>query len=299
MNKRSMSNKDRVSCNKLRFDAEEFPITSDIDDEGLSDSMTTTSDGGSSTYAQDSFDDAFGHMQAVLNHGIQIGSDHDTLLIFDYDDTLFPTSYLAQRGYKLDGPDASPEIQAILDEYSIVVEKTLIDAGAHGRVVIVTNAETGWITLTAQKFMPRLALLLNSIPSISARSTYEPLGITNPFEWKLKAFENVIYEHVQRLVAPDSVLVRMNVLSFGDSIHERDAAHQVCASLSSSPLSCKSIKFIERPDITQLTKQHVLIRDNLSKVVAHDGTLDLCIESQQISSAAETIDPSSSTSIGM
>jgi|LauGreDrversion4_2_1035121.scaffolds.fasta_scaffold16325_3 hypothetical protein len=290
-----MSNITRHSNNKVRYNEDFIEPQSEVEDDKLSDSITTTSDGGSSTYAQDSFDDAFVHVQESRNDTCQSISSDETLLIFDYDDTLFPTSFLAQKGYKLDGPDASPEIQAILDEYSTVVEETLIDARQHGRVVIVTNAESGWVTLTAQKFMPRLGSILSSFPSISARSTYEPLGISNPFEWKLKAFERVIYEHHHALSSPDAAIGRMNVLSFGDSIHERDAAHQVCASLSSSPLFCKSIKFIERPDIAQLTKQHVLIRDNLSKVVAHEGTLDLCIECQQICTETASATTSQST----
>ena len=277
-----MSNKPRHLTHNLQPNKEDTGYTPDPEDERLSDSMTTTSDGGSSTYAQDSFDDAFAHIQDGANDISGSLRTQETLMIFDYDDTLFPTSFLAQHGYKLDGPDASPEIQAILDEYSAIVEKTLLEAQRHGRVVIVTNAESGWITLTAQKFMPRLGRLLSSYLSISARSTYEPLGLSNPFEWKLKAFESVIFEHHEMVSVPDAV-APINVLSFGDSIHERDAAHQVCASLSSSPLFCKSIKFIERPDISQLTKQHVLIRDSLVKVIEHDGTLDLCIECQHIS----------------
>ena len=286
-----MSNKPRYLTRKLRPVNEELDSSSESDEERLSDSMTTTSDGGSSTYAQDSFDDAFAHLHGVPNGLSESVRQLETLLIFDYDDTLFPTSFLAQNGYRLDGPDASPEIQVILDEYSAVVEKTLLEAQQHGRVVVITNAESGWISLTAQKFMPRLGELLSSYPSISARSTYEPLGLSNPFEWKLKAFESVIYEHHRMLSIPDAV-ARMNVLSFGDSIHERDAAHQVCASLASSPLFCKSIKFIERPDIAQLTKQHVLIRDSLVKVIEHDGTLDLCIECQHISNDNVSTTPS-------
>jgi hypothetical protein len=115
-------------------------------------------------YAQDSFDDAFSNPSSTPSCLVDSFQRHETLLIFDYDDTLFPTSFLSQNGYKLDGPDASPEIQAILDEYSIVVEQTLLDAQEHGQIVIVTNAESGWITLTSQKFMPRLGQLLESYP---------------------------------------------------------------------------------------------------------------------------------------
>ena len=243
----------------------------------ISDSITTTSDGGSSVYAPDSMDDdsviaTSSNKEVTHNTG---NRKDETLLIFDYDDTLLPTTFLAQHGYRLDGPDASKEIQAILDAYSGVVERTLIEAERHGQVVILTNAESGWITLTAQKFMPRLGDLLERYPMVSARSTYEPLGITSPFQWKVRAFESVIQEHYEALPG----FKTRNVLSFGDSTHERDAAHQVCARLSDTV--CKSVKFMERPDISQLTRQHNLIKDCFEQVVYHDGTLDLCIQCQQ------------------
>jgi hypothetical protein len=236
-------------------------------------------------YAQDSFDDAFSNPSSTPSCLVDSFQRHETLLIFDYDDTLFPTSFLSQNGYKLDGPDASPEIQAILDEYSIVVEQTLLDAQEHGQIVIVTNAESGWITLTSQKFMPRLGQLLESYPMISARSTYEPLGILNPYQWKLRAFESVISEHYSS--AP-SVVIGRNVLSFGDSTHERDAVHHVCknstipadAGANSVTMYPKSVKFMERPDVPQLTRQHHLIRESLDRIIYHVGTLDLCIQCQ-------------------
>ena len=256
------------------------PKTTCVDEDmiGLSDSVTTTSDGGSSLMTPESLDDEVSSYDsnACDENPMAYHSKSETLLIFDYDDTLFPTSYLAQHGYRLDGPDASPEVQMVLDDYSMVVEKTLMEARNHGQVVILTNAETGWIELTSQKFMPRLSDLLDSFPLFSARSTYEPLGITSPFQWKLKAFENVISDHYS--VMNSRMNRRKNVLSFGDSIHERDAAHQVCAKLART--DCKSVKFMERPDVAQLTKQHVLIRDCFTQIVAHSGTLDLCIQCQ-------------------
>jgi hypothetical protein len=245
---------------------------------GLSDSITTTSDGGSSLMTPDFLDDEVSSYDSNACDDIptRSHSKSETLLIFDYDDTLFPTSYLAQHGYRLDGPDASPEIQKVLDDYSFIVEQTLMEARHHGQVIILTNAETGWIELTSQKFMPRLSDLLDSFPLFSARSTYEPLGISSPFQWKLRAFENVICDHYSMM--DSGTIRRKNVLSFGDSIHERDAAHQVCAKLARTV--CKSVKFMERPDVAQLGKQHALIRDCFAQIVAHNGTLDLCIQCQ-------------------
>lgn len=242
--------------------------------ESISDSITTTSDAGSSTLSID--DEIENKPELSLERHIDMNSPTDVLLIFDYDDTLFPTSFLAQKGYRLDGPDASPELQRMLDNYSQIVMKTLMVARELGQVVIVTNAETGWIELTSQKFTPTLSDMLESFPLVSARSTYEPLGITSPFQWKLRAFESVIHEHWSSVGISDGG----HVISFGDSIHERDAAHQVCSKL---PVTmCKSIKFMERPDISQLTKQHSLIVDCFEQIIAHQGTLDLCIQCQTL-----------------
>jgi hypothetical protein len=248
---------------------------SDIVDvlESISESITTTSDSGSSMDAID--DDVL--CEKIVD---QLGGPHNSelsgnLIVFDYDDTLFPTTYLAQKGYRLDGPDVSDDVREILDEYSVVVRETLTLARKLGNVIILTNAETGWIELTSQKFTPALSQLFESFPLVSARSIYEPLGISSPFQWKLRAFESVIHEHFAKMPMKHAA---RHVVSFGDSIHERDAAHQVCAKLASTV--CKSIKFMERPDIGQLTKQHSLISECFDQIVYHQGTLDLCIQCQ-------------------
>jgi len=275
---------DSTSCStvdslELKHDSLIEPCEDEETGEGMSDTVTTTSDCGSSVMTPDSFDEEVfkDNASACAPMNVESSGKHETLLIFDYDDTLFPTSFLAHHGYRLDGPDASPDVQAVLDEYSEFVEKSLLEASEHGQVVILTNAETGWIELTSQKFLPRLSELLVTFPLVSARSTYEPLGITSPFQWKLKAFESVIEDHYASLAAKNMSCIR-NVLSFGDSVHERDAAHQVCSKLSRT--LCKSIKFMERPDVTQLIKQHSLIRECLDQIVGHEGTLDLCIQCQ-------------------
>ena len=247
------------------------PSESDSDIlETISESITTTSDSGST---MDVIDDEL--ISEKLVNQAEGHEDPQPLLVFDYDDTLFPTSYLAQRGYRLDGPDVPHELRLVLDDYCAVVRQTLVQARKLGNVVILTNAETGWIELTSQKFTPSLTQLFEEFPLVSARSIYEPLGISSPFQWKLRAFESVIHEHFTKASPRDTLC---HVVSFGDSIHERDAAHQVCAKLDSTV--CKSIKFMERPDVGQLTKQHSLISECFEQIVYHQGSLDLCIQCQ-------------------
>ena len=227
---------------------------------------------------------------AAQSFNLSVGSPSETLLIFDWDDTLFPTSFIARQGLKVDGPAPGPHLQAILDDFAEYVRETLLEAQQFGTVLIVTNAETGWIDLTARTFLPTVAREVLSLRQISARSMFEPQGVKTPFEWKEHAFRMVIDEHYADY-APGHV---KHVISFGDSAHERDAVIRVCGALGqvkgSGRIRCKSLKFMERPDLEHMKKEHNLIRQCLGQIVSHVDSLDLCIQTSPTSPAAAEAD---------
>lgn len=68
---------------------------------------------------------------------------------------------------------------------------------------------------------------------------------------------------------------KKNVLSFGDSAHEREALIRVTERMPNC--LTKSLKFVERPELDHLMKQHELITGCFRHIVRHDGNLDLCI----------------------
>ena len=77
--------------------------------------------------------------------------------IFDWDDTLFPNAWLSSFGYRVDSPlTVKPCHQASLDALEGLVLKLLRLAARNGRAVILTNAESGWVELSSQKFLPRV-----------------------------------------------------------------------------------------------------------------------------------------------
>lgn len=192
-----------------------------------------------------------------------------TLIIFDWDDTILPTSFLARKGLKLDSPCPTGEVKEILDKYSKVVNRTLMEASRRGHVMVVTNAETGWIKLTVEKFLPLSVLTVLRFQHISARSMFEPAGITTPIGWKESAFRLVVEEYL-KAVGRDC-----QVISLGDSAHEREAVLKVCEEYK---VICKSLKFMERPDLDALSKQHQLIQECLEDIVNKKQSLDLCIQ---------------------
>ncbi len=67
-----------------------------------------------------------------------------------------------------------------------------------------------------------------------------------------------------------------NVLSFGDSVHERLAILKVTEGLGAA-CRTKSIKFVERPTVEQLKRQVDLVCGSFDEIVRHDGRLDLML----------------------
>ncbi|CAE7906247.1 URA1 [Symbiodinium microadriaticum] len=195
----------------------------------------------------------------------------DTVLIFDWDDTMLPSSWLSEQSLSLDeASHISSEQEAQLAVLAQTAAKTLRVAKRYGKVVLVTNAECGWIELSCQKFMPSLYPHLEDVTLFSARSTYENQGMAAPFQWKYLAFETEICNYYESLTS-DRL---KNVISFGDSFHEREAVIRVTERLKNC--CTKTLKFTDRPIPELLLKEHALIQGCFKDIVSHDGSLDLC-----------------------
>jgi len=116
----------------------------------------------------------------------------NTFIIFDWDDTFFPSSYLALLEVDFDTniiPKCLNDRISVLESHLLDMLNFVISKVGESRVCIITNAEKGWITLSGQKFMPRLLQRVHQCKIVSARSTFEPFApASGPFEWKLLAF---------------------------------------------------------------------------------------------------------------
>jgi len=199
----------------------------------------------------------------------------ETAMIFDWDDTLLPSTWVQRQGLTLcDSTSVNAWQKEQLDEVARAAEETLRLAMQFGEVVFVTNAEHGWVPLSCQKFMPSLWPLVEGIRVLSARTTYETPSCRSPLEWKVRAFE----DEIGRLYGFEELkdaTIRKNVIGLGDSVHEREALLRSTAGLPNC--RSKSLKFVERPDIAQLLKQHSLVTSCFNQIVDHDGNLDLLI----------------------
>jgi hypothetical protein len=198
----------------------------------------------------------------------------DTLIIFDWDDTILPSHWLRAQGLELDGIRPSPEQWEMLNRLAASATETLNAACCKGTVILVTNAEHGWVELSCARYLPSLLSMLSGLRVISARSMYERHGVISPFEWKRLAFEQEIGRFCKHEEAQKQR--RKNVISVGDAAYEREAL----ISATDPMLDCcvKSVKFAESPDVLELLREHEVIGGCFNYIIQHNGNLDLCIQ---------------------
>jgi hypothetical protein len=196
--------------------------------------------------------------------------DKETVIVFDWDDTLLASSFLSSKGYRLDSERIKcPEIDAALRELEQSVIAVISLALTYGVVHVITNAETGWVQLSAQKFIPAVVPILSKVNIISARSTYEGMFPDSPLKWKFYAFQ----ERLSGCFADPNSKVEKNIISFGDSHVEREAVRAVTRGYPNT--KTKSVKFAERPSLEQLRRQVELVTNCFQYIHNHDGDLDL------------------------
>jgi hypothetical protein len=191
----------------------------------------------------------------------------DTLIILDFDDTLFPTTWLLNEGF-LDGDAALDPVQsALLQRLEDHAAKTLQMAMQYGEVVIITNAMQGWVEHSCAVFMPSLVPFLQQIKIVSARSSYESEDVPSPTSWKTLAFAREVGRFCN---GPSEA---RTIISLGDSLCEQQAL--VAATNGFADCSAKSLKFMEQPYIEQLIDQHELVHGCFADVYELVGDLDL------------------------
>eukprot|EP00930_Biecheleria_cincta_P088871 TRINITY_DN7812_c0_g2_i3.p1 TRINITY_DN7812_c0_g2~~TRINITY_DN7812_c0_g2_i3.p1 ORF type:complete len:474 (-),score=69.39 TRINITY_DN7812_c0_g2_i3:84-1367(-) len=216
------------------------------------------------------------------------GLAYASLVVFDWDDTLLPTASLVAAGRitpALGSPGAAPasgaamtasmnewEFDSFLESCADAAVKALQEASKHGRVVIITNSGYGWVNETATRFMPRVLSELENIPVISARSIFEPLGIVEPYRWKVECFLRLA-QCFQ--FDPAGISGPSSLVSIGDGWHERVAAIMAAQDLK---LEChvKVIKFLEQPGVDRLADQLDLFSEVFAGLAAHPSWVEAC-----------------------
>jgi hypothetical protein len=194
----------------------------------------------------------------------------DTLIIFDWDDTLLPTTWIIKEGFLMNYAKVlTPEETTLFDNVSISVLKLLQTAQELGHTIIITNSQSGWLEESIGRFMPRLIPILSTLDIRYARTMFEKDNVGLPDIWKRKMFEI----EVDNMFGSDTSNIIRNVVSIGDGYSERLAT----ASLRTKNTYAKNIKFYDIPGPNDTIKQVDFMIYSLKEIVMYMGNLDLIL----------------------
>jgi len=192
---------------------------------------------------------------------------HQSVIIFDWDDTLLCTSFLNQREGRPLSLNAQRELRAIEKTAKQLLEKSI----RLGRTFIITNAMEGWVEYSAAKYVPNLLPVLQKVNIISARSRYEGLYPHDISKWKVKAFLDV-----QRQM--DSQVIT-NLNSLGDAEYEMDATQVMGKEFEKALV--KTIKFRPNPCPEELLKELELVEQRFEQIVDNARNMKIILERKE------------------
>ncbi|SBT71950.1 HAD domain ookinete protein, putative [Plasmodium malariae] len=179
------------------------------------------------------------------------------LIVFDYDDTILPTSWITIK-MKLGLYDTIPvHIKQLFTKLSTVVINTLNLCLTQGKLVIVTNASLEWLINSAKKFIPFVwsFIMHNNIRIISARDRLIN-SLIDPKDWKKVIFHQIINELLSPYLFNASFICF--IYSVGDGNDERNACFFISQLNQYSSCIFKSLKFLSEPTCQKLIAEHEL-----------------------------------------
>jgi hypothetical protein len=196
---------------------------------------------------------------------------HNSIIIFDWDDTLLPTSFLTPGGIfneEIQLTDSDVEKLKKIEECVFLL---LTESIEKGNVYIITNAGKGWVEFSANKFYPSILGLLKKIEIISARGEYEKIFPGNSRQWKIEAFLNLLKYVNIKLVT--------NIICIGDSLFEMEAGRILASKFKEAFI--KTIKFREAPKLDELIKQLKLVCHQFNSIYSSIKNLTIRVEKKK------------------
>lgn len=198
---------------------------------------------------------------------------HQTVIIFDWDDTMLCTSFLNLRQ---DQP-----LPATVQQHLLAIQeaaKKLLELALRlGHTFIITNAMNGWVEYSAAKWVPDLLPVLQRVRVISARTKFEQHFPGEVSKWKIQAFLEVQKQLDSQIIT--------NLISLGDSNFEMDAVHVMGKEFAQALV--KTIKFRENPSPEELLKQLELVAQKFERIVENARNLKIGLERKWVGGAPQ------------
>jgi hypothetical protein len=192
----------------------------------------------------------------------------DALIILDWDDTLFPTTWVIKNRIDLNKEDVRNKHIAYFSKLDTLLFDMLSSFLSYGSVFIVTNAMIKWVKISS-KILPNTGRLISKkIEVLSAREMYQKELPKDMYGWKRLLFKGVVDTHYKNNNS------RQNIISAGDAEYEFKALINLWNKDKKNRL-LKTIRLLRYPSFDSLVDQLQVISNSLDDICNKDSHMDL------------------------
>lgn len=205
--------------------------------------------------------------------------DFKTIIGIDFDNTIFPTTWVNKNMINLNNPDSVKEYKLYFIELDKSITEFLKELLNYAEIYIVTNASMKWIKACLNILPITKKLIMEYyIRIVSARDIYSKSS-SSPTEWKINTFRDILHKIIQELPKNYECKTFLNIISIGDAHYEYIALLKLDDYLKNTNKKVnyllKSIKFIEEPEFDIIIDQLQVVQKNAKSVINKIGYLDL------------------------
>lgn len=193
---------------------------------------------------------------------------YKTLIILDWDDTLFPTTWAVQNNI---------EYNTKTEKYFAILDKTLYSLLSkllrYGQIIVITNATRDWIFTSCESIPKTRTLIKDYVVIRSARDLYQNKYPDDMSMWKTLLFNNVANEH-------GKIHKYQNIISVGDAKYEFDALTNLYDKNSYlGRRLLKSIRLLTTPSFEVLIDELLIINKCIDTIYGTKKHMDLVFHS--------------------
>ena len=201
-----------------------------------------------------------------------------TLIIFDFDDTLFCTKYfdtftLSYQDIftcKTSLEEINPCLVRELKELENTIIELFINLQQNYDIIIISNANMKWINNCLTHFLEELKEYINenNIKIYSAKSMFSKI-CKNKNEWKIKCFKKVINDLYKNQIK----YIDLNVVSVGDNNEEKKAVFNLVKINKYYKIRPKFIRMISYPSAATIILQLKYLIKNINNMIFDDNSI--------------------------
>ena len=192
---------------------------------------------------------------------------NSTVIICDWDDTLFPTSWINDNNINLTDIRSRYRYARYFDSLDKHLATTVKKIKKYGNLIIITNASRQWVQITLT-VLPKTKEALEDVPIVSARESFQKhCGVQ---DWKKYTFKAEL--------AKEGRTHYKNIVSIGDAHYEHNALVGLYKWDVIPHKYLKSVKFTRSTDYSELFRQIEMIGMEIKNIVRAQRHLDLTLD---------------------